>query len=294
MSCRCWPRCPASGMQPLTPATAGKMSAPPASRSAATRRRSLPCGVPHLEADPPPLLPRQIMAGRPQPDTAQPHHGRHQPLPLPGRSHPGPLASLHINPPRRPTWDLRRARCGESRPAGAGSGPRKRTGGEGSRAGAAADPGAPFGAASASAAFRAGRLWVGAGSRDTAIPDRVIVEGVRPLRMIGLGRSCPPDPWEALRARAATPGIQPVDGFVLRSWSPILVSVRVVNRAERRSLEATGSPASVVRRDHHQRSGGSSTAGDAQFTGWAQSCFGHPPLHARRDTRAFGPVRGSP
>ena len=29
-SCRCWPRCPASGAQPLTPATAGKMSAPPA------------------------------------------------------------------------------------------------------------------------------------------------------------------------------------------------------------------------------------------------------------------------
>ena len=29
-SCRCWPRCPASGAQPLTPATAGKTSAPPA------------------------------------------------------------------------------------------------------------------------------------------------------------------------------------------------------------------------------------------------------------------------
>jgi hypothetical protein len=66
------------------------------------------------------------MAGQSGPGTAQPHHGRHQPLPLPGRSHPGPLAS-RITPPRRPTWDLRRARCGESRPAGSGSGPRKRT-----------------------------------------------------------------------------------------------------------------------------------------------------------------------
>ena len=30
--------------------------------------------------------------------------------------------------PVRPTWDLRRARCGESRTAGSGSGPGKRAG----------------------------------------------------------------------------------------------------------------------------------------------------------------------
>jgi len=30
ISCRCWPRCPASGARPLTPAMAGKTSAPPA------------------------------------------------------------------------------------------------------------------------------------------------------------------------------------------------------------------------------------------------------------------------
>ena len=44
----------------------------------------------HLEGHPPPRPPRRIVAGQPQPGTAQPHHGRHQPLPLPGRSHPGP------------------------------------------------------------------------------------------------------------------------------------------------------------------------------------------------------------
>src|SRR4051794_36504164 len=58
----------------------------------------------HLEADPPPLLPRRIMAGQPRPDTAQPHHGRHQPLPLPGRSHPGPLASRRITHHGAPPW----------------------------------------------------------------------------------------------------------------------------------------------------------------------------------------------
>ena len=50
-SCRCWPRCPASGTQPLTPATAGKMSAPPASRSAATSSLNLPARSPRAAAD---------------------------------------------------------------------------------------------------------------------------------------------------------------------------------------------------------------------------------------------------
>ena len=68
------------------------------------------------------------MASQSGPGTAQPHHGRHQPLPLPGRSHPGPLAGRRITHHGTPTWDLRRARCGESRPAGSGSGPRKRRG----------------------------------------------------------------------------------------------------------------------------------------------------------------------
>ena len=56
----------------------------------------------HLEGHPPPLLPRRIMAGQPQPGTAQPHHGRHQPLPLPGRSHPDTLAGHRIPSPASP------------------------------------------------------------------------------------------------------------------------------------------------------------------------------------------------
>src|SRR6185503_19929600 len=44
------------------------------------------------------------------------------------RSHPGPLAGRRITHHGASTWDLWRARCGESRPAGSGSGPRKRTG----------------------------------------------------------------------------------------------------------------------------------------------------------------------
>jgi hypothetical protein len=47
-----------------------------------------------------------------------------------------------------------------------------------------------------------------------------------------------------------------------------------------------------IRQHRRPARGGSSTAGDARCTGRAQSCFGHPPLHARRDTRAFGPVPG--
>jgi len=50
----------------------------------------------HREEHPPPLLPLRIVAGQPQPGTAQPHHGRHQPLPLPGRSHPDTLAGHRI------------------------------------------------------------------------------------------------------------------------------------------------------------------------------------------------------
>ena len=53
MSCRCWPRYPASGAQPLTPATAGKTSAPPAWRSAAASRQlpaRSPAGTRNLAA----------------------------------------------------------------------------------------------------------------------------------------------------------------------------------------------------------------------------------------------------
>ena len=60
-------------------------------------------GCPH----PPPPLPRRIMASQPQPGTAQPHHGRYQPLPLPGRSHPDTLASHRIATTRQTTRDLR-------------------------------------------------------------------------------------------------------------------------------------------------------------------------------------------
>ena len=47
----------------------------------------------HLEGHPPPLLPQRIMAGQPQSGTAQPHHGRHQPLPLRSRPTPWPATA---------------------------------------------------------------------------------------------------------------------------------------------------------------------------------------------------------
>jgi hypothetical protein len=92
----------------------------PSARS--TKVNSLALATPqtlqdHMEGHPPPLLPQRIMAGQPQSGTAQPDHGRHQPLPLPGRSHPATLAG-HRTVAGKPTWDLRRARCGVSRTAG--------------------------------------------------------------------------------------------------------------------------------------------------------------------------------
>ena len=89
----------------------------------------------HLERHPPPLLRRRMVASQRRPGTVQPSRSAHHALPLPGNSrsprHGRSRDNDHHAPARR---DLRSARCGESRTAGAGGGPGKPTGGNTGRA----------------------------------------------------------------------------------------------------------------------------------------------------------------
>ena len=51
----------------------------------------------HREGHPPPLLQQRMVAGHHRDRTVQPGQGRHHTLPLPGNSHPGPMASQRMN-----------------------------------------------------------------------------------------------------------------------------------------------------------------------------------------------------
>ena len=62
----------------------------------------------HREGHPSPLLQRRMVASHHRDRTVQPGQGRHHTLPLPGSSHPGPMASQRMNHHGNP-----KGTCGE-------------------------------------------------------------------------------------------------------------------------------------------------------------------------------------